>query len=118
MSNKEIVKNEEKNIVIPITDVYETADEYTLKVEMPGVSKENLEITIENNELKLKGVVSLDNKKYGNSQLARTEYVRIFKVDRDIDGNNVSATLSDGILTLILHKSEEVKPKKILISAK
>ena len=117
MSTKEITKDNERNIEIPVTDIYETADEYTLKVEMPGVNKENLDITVEDSELILKGIVSVDSEKYGNTRFANTEYIRKFKIGSDIDSNNISASLSDGVLTLILHKTEEVKPKKITISA-
>lgn len=108
----------DEKYLIPLADIFETENEYTLKLEMPGVLKDNLEIVIDNNELKIKGITEKESsdkteKKY--SEFYLDNYFRKFTVGNDIDRNRIDANLEDGILTLILHKSEEVKPKKIEI---
>ncbi|HOO72465.1 MAG TPA: Hsp20/alpha crystallin family protein [Spirochaetota bacterium] len=110
----------EECVIVPVTDIYETPDAYSLKMEMPGVNKEDVNITLENNELEVSGKVVKDesdarNLKYSEYELL--DYYRKFRVGNDIDRNSIKAELDNGILTLTLHKSEEVKPKKIQITA-
>ena len=83
----------------PITDIFETENDYVLKMEMPGVLKENLDITLEDDELEIIGKVKVNNDD-GDT------------VNRD----KINAGLENGILTLTLAKSEEVKPKKIEVN--
>ncbi|HOW83806.1 MAG TPA: Hsp20/alpha crystallin family protein [Spirochaetota bacterium] len=110
----------EECMIVPVADIYETDDAYSLKLEMPGVKKENLEITMNDNELEISGKIQKDetngkNLKYSEYELF--DYYRSFRVGNDIDRNSIKAELDNGILTLTLHKSEEVKPRKIQITA-
>jgi len=111
--------NTDECVLVPATDIYETSENYSLKMEMPGVSKENLEITLENNELEISGKVDLEEstgKELKYSEYRLGNYYRKFKVGNDIDMDSVKAELDNGILTVVLNKSERVKPKKIAIS--
>lgn len=106
-------------LMVPLTDIYESPDSYTLKMEMPGVTKENLEIIIEHNNLEVKGRVAPsdpEGKELKYSECATDGYYRRFTVGNDIDRNNISATFENGVLTLVLNKQEEVKPKKIQVN--
>jgi len=106
-------------LMVPLTDIYESPDSYTLKMEMPGVTKENLEVIIEHNNLEVKGRVALadpEGKELKYSECAMDGYYRRFTVGNDIDRNKISATFENGVLTLVLNKQEEVKPKKIQIN--
>jgi len=106
-------------VLVPATDIYETSENYSLTMEMPGVSKENLEITLENNELEISGKVNVEEnsgKELKYSEYRLGNYYRKFKVGSDIDMDSVKAELDNGILTVTLNKSERVKPKKIEIS--
>jgi HSP20 family protein len=110
----------EECVIVPVTDIYETPDSYSLTMEMPGVSKENLEITLEHNELEVAGKIIKNEKEAANLKYSEYElfdYYRKFHVGNDIDRNAIKAELDNGILTLTLHKSEEVKPRKIQINA-
>ncbi len=102
----------------PSADIYETEDIYSVKLEMPGVAKENLNVVIDDDELKITAESSIGengaNLKYADFRTAN--FSRTFRVGNDIDRNRIEAKLDNGVLTLILHKSEEVKPKKILIN--
>jgi len=107
-----------ETVLMPLADIYESGNEYNMKFEIPGVSRDNLNITIEGRELEIRGNITEYEK--GNGSLAYSEYTpynyyRKFKVDGDVDGNKIEATLDNGILTLVLHKKEEAKPKRIEI---
>lgn len=108
----------EQRVYIPLTDIYETGDLYSLKMEMPGIKKENLDIVIDENELRITAKRGSSEEK-GNlkfSEYSDRDYYRVFKIGYDVDRNRVDANLDKGILTLKLYKSEEVKPKKIQIN--
>ena len=115
---KKIEPASNEKYIIPLADIFETENDYTLKLEMPGVIKDNLEIVIDNNELKIKGITEkeeLADKDKNYSEFTLDNYFRKFIVGNDIDRNKIDANLEDGILTIVLHKSEEVKPRKIEI---
>ncbi len=103
---------------IPLADIYETEDIYSVKMEMPGIVKENLDIVIDDDELKITAESSAEenteNLKY--AEFRARNFSRTFRVGNDVDRNRIDAKLENGILTLTLHKSEEVKPKKITIN--
>lgn len=106
----------EECIIVPPVDIYETESEYVLKTEMPGVTKDDIEITLNNKELEINGKISSENMKEDNlkySEYKLHNYHREFTIGNGINKNSLSATLENGLLTLVLPKSEEVKPKKI-----
>jgi len=107
-----------KAIHTPLADIYETEDIYSVKLEMPGIVKENLDIVIDDDELKITAESlpeeNTENLKY--AEFRSRNYSRTFRVSNDVDRNRIDAKLENGILTLTLHKSEEVKPKKITIN--
>ena len=110
----------EECVIVPPVDIYETENEYTLKADMPGVVKENLEITLDNNILEINGRVTeedLNEEDLKYSEYKLYNFHREFNVGRDINANAISANLDQGVLTLIMPKKEEVKPKKIEIKS-
>ena len=112
-------ENTREAVSMPVADIYETSNDYNLKFELPGVSKENLDITINGDEMEVKA--DIDRSEPEGKELKYTEYTpnnfyRKFRIGNDIDTNKVNATLEDGILTLVLQKAEEAKPKKIKIN--
>ena len=110
----------EECVIVPPVDIYETENEYTLKADMPGVVKENLEITLDNNILEINGRVTeedLNEEDLKYSEYKLYNFHREFNVGRDINANAITANLDQGVLTLIMPKKEEVKPKKIEIKS-
>ena len=108
--------NDEECVIVPPVDIYETESEYMLKAEMPGITREGIDITLNNKELEINGKIDEeaangDNLKYSEYNLYN--YHRKFMVGDGIDGNAMSASFENGVLTLVLPKSEELKPKKI-----
>ena len=106
-----------EQFIVPAATVLENADGYTLEVEMPGVSKENLEMWVENNNLTILGrrsVRSVDGTLI--HQESRLEnFRRSFELDPSIDAGKISAKIEQGVVTLTLPKAEQVKPRKITV---
>ena len=111
-------QRENERFITPPASVNETADGYLLELEMPGVSKNGLEISIENNELSIVGRRS--NPRIEGTLLHResrsNNYRRTFEIDPSIDREKISARMNQGVVTLTLPKAEEVKPRKIKVS--
>jgi len=84
---------------------------------MPGVSKEGLGITLEDNELTIVG--HRKHEAYPGETLFQesraADYRRVFELDPAIDSAKISAKIEQGVLTLTLPKSERVKPRKIVV---
>ena len=107
----------------PRLDVVEHDNEFVLQAEMPGIKKDDIEITLENGVLTISGESKSEKEERGGERIVRQErrygkYVRSLRLGKEIDEKNVKANYKDGILELVLPKSEEVKPKKISVSVK
>ena len=104
--------------IIPPASVTESADGYVLELEMAGVGKDGLDISIENNELSIAGRRS--NPPIEGTLVHRESrphnYRRTFEIDPSIDTGKISARIMQGVVTLTLPKAEEVKPRKITVS--
>lgn len=107
-----------KQFVVPISSVTESDDRYTLKVEMPGVNKEGLEISVENNELTITGrrsIPTVDGTLVHRESRGQ-DFRRVFELDPSIDTGKITAKIEQGVVTLDLPKAEQVKPRKINVS--
>ncbi|MEY2483848.1 MAG: hypothetical protein QOK24_2376 [Verrucomicrobiota bacterium] len=107
-----------EQFVTPAATVLENADGYTLEVEMPGVSKEGLEMWVENNELTILGRRTMPSVE--GTLIHRESRVenfrRSFEIDPSIDAAKISAKIDQGVVTLTLPKAEQVKPRKIAVA--
>jgi len=85
-------------------------------LEMPGVRKEDLEIKIENNEMRILGrrPESAD-RKYVLRERRPGDFLRTYTLDGTIDQSRIDAALQDGILTVQLELKEQVKPRSVKI---
>jgi HSP20 family protein len=117
---REVEKKQESTVpartYLPVTDIFETNHELTVVMEMPGVDKQNVDVTVENDVLSVSG--RIDFSKYEGLQPVYTEYnvghyARSFQLSSKIDQGKISADLKDGVMTLVLPKAEEAKPRKI-----
>jgi HSP20 family protein len=111
-------RREIEKFITPPASVSETADGYMLELEMPGVNKQGLEISIEKNELSIVGHRS--NPAIDGTPVHRESrphnYRRSFEIDPSIDSGKIVARMNQGVVTLTLPKAEEVKPRKITVS--
>ena len=102
--------------VIPSVDIYENNDELLLYADMPGVTKEDMTINLENGKLSIAGVRRVTTE--GTPQFIEfgpVEFRRTFSVPQGIDTTKVNAELKEGVLRLHLPKTDAVKPKHIEI---
>ena len=106
-----------EEFIAPNVNIFETQECYVLQAEMTGVSKEGLEITLEGTEITITGRRSPET--VAGAPLFRerntADYRRVFELDPAIDTGKVSAKISQGVLTVTLPKSEQVKPRKITV---
>ena len=107
-----------EQFITPAATVRENADGYTLEVEMPGVSKESLEMWVENNELTILGRRSLPAVEGTilHRESRSENFRRAFELDPSIDAEKISAKIEQGLVSLTLPKAEQVKPRKIAVS--
>lgn len=108
---------ERVSYVLPAVDIYEAEDGYTLEADMPGVTRNTLEIFLDNNELTLLGRRQrspYEVRHYG--ECGAGDFRRVFELDPEIDTGKITARVDNGVLTLHLAKREEVKPRRISVS--
>jgi HSP20 family protein len=109
--------NQERPFVSPNVNIVETAAGYILEAEMPGVAKEGLEISLEDEVLTIVGRRQPDpaaDLLYRESN--PMDYRRVFELDPSIESGKISAQIEQGILTLTLPKAEKVKPRRITVN--
>jgi HSP20 family molecular chaperone IbpA len=120
---KELLSKEEKTVparyYVQNTDILETEDALTVVMEMPGVEKKDVDISIKDDVLRVEG--KIDFTKYDRMEPLYTEYnvghfARAFTLSNRIDQHEITAQLDDGVLTLTLKKTKEAVPRKIAIS--
>lgn len=104
---------------IPVTDIFETDQALTVVLEMPGVSKESVEVGVESDVLTIAGLI--DFSKYNGLQPLYTEYnignySRSFQISSKIEQDGIKAELKDGVMTLVLPKAEKAKLRQISVS--
>ena len=106
-----------EQFIAPAATVLENADGYTLEVEMPGVSKETLEMWVENNELTIVGRRSIPTVEGTllHRESRSENFRRTFELDPSIDAEKISAKIEQGVVSLTLPKAEQVKPRKIKV---
>lgn len=104
----------------PPVDIQETEDAYRLIAELPGLTRDDIAITLENNVLRLSGERKFerDAKKDSYQRIERTygTFTRSFALPSQVNAEGVTATFADGVLTLTVPKAEQAKPRKIAIS--
>jgi HSP20 family protein len=106
---------------LPAVDVSETGDKITVKAEIPGMEAKDIEISMVGDTLTIKGEKKAEREeKEENYHLVERSYgsfSRAMKLPVAVDPDKVEATYKNGVLTVVLSKKEEVKPKAIEIKA-
>lgn len=103
----------------PALDLKEDTEAYTVTLEVPGMEQEQLQISLENNVLTIRGTKE-QKKEEGKGEYRRVErsygtFARSVTLPRNVDVNGVTAGLADGVLTVTLPKEEQAKPRTITI---
>jgi len=105
-------------VVAPPVNIVETNNGYVLEAEIPGVSKDSVEITVEENQLTILGrrPKADQNVQALYRESTDTDYRRVFELDPAVDAAKITANVEQGVLTIQLPFSERVKPRKISIA--
>ncbi len=111
-------ESREAQAMTPRVDVLEDATGITLLADMPGVSKDSLEIKVESDALLIEGTVSAATPQameatYAEVRVAR--YRRSFTLGRELDAGRIDAQLKDGVLKLRIPKHEQAQPRRISV---
>lgn len=105
------------NAWMPAVDIYEDAESFLIKVELPEVSKENVKVSLDDNKLSLSGErkVEHEDKREGYHRVERSygQFYRSFTLPPNVNAEAINAQFKDGVLRLTLPKKEEAKPKQI-----
>lgn len=109
----------EERWAIPPVDIRETAEEFVLTADMPGVTKDGLEVTLDATELTLVGrrLGQTPDRTFLHRESRRPSYRRVFEISPEIDAGRISAHIADGVLTVHLPKGEALKPRRIEVMA-
>jgi HSP20 family protein len=101
---------------MPAADIYETKDSIVVLAEMPGVSPDGVDISLERRVLTIRGR-STPSEHLGYQRVyneyADGDYERVFTLSENIDRDRIEATLKDGVLQLVLPKAEAAKARRI-----
>ena len=104
----------------PHVDIYENKDQISLEVELPGMTKEDIHLTFENNVLTLSGERRFEKKdeeqSYHRVERLYGTFTRSFTLPNTVSGEGITAEYRDGVLRLSLPKKEEVKARRIEIA--
>lgn len=105
---------------LPPVDVKETDDSLTLFVELPGIKGEDVDITVENRTLTIRGERNfekdVERENYHRIERAYGTFARTFTLPTNVRTEEVEASFADGVLTIALPKLEAAKPRKIKIA--
>lgn len=102
----------------PAVDIYEDVDNVFVKAELPGLKKEDIDVSLENGELRISGErkgANLTEAKTLRSERFVGRFQRAIVLPAEVKADQVSANYQDGVLTITLPKAEAAKPKQIKI---
>jgi HSP20 family molecular chaperone IbpA len=117
---KSATPSPETNVVMqPAVDICEDTDGISLWVDMPGVSRDRLDIQVDRDTLVIEGHAQIDTPegiKPIYADVRSTRYRRSFALSSELDTDQIEATMADGVLNLRIHKRAESKPRKIEVA--
>jgi HSP20 family protein len=107
---------------VPAMDVVETNEAILCHLEVPGLTREDLDINVEGNLLRISGEKRFEPKLDDESGYRHVErrygrFERSFTIPRTVEGDRVTARYQDGVLTIELPKAEQLKPRKVSIES-
>lgn len=115
LANEFVDHESQKRVSIPVADVFETANDFKLFLELPGIKKEEIKIKFENGKLSISGEKKFYNEETMKLRLSERSFgnfERTFKLGEMVDINKIEAKLADGILQITLFKNQPQKFEK------
>jgi HSP20 family molecular chaperone IbpA len=107
-------------VLRPPTDIFEDAEGITLRMDVPGASRERLSLQVNRNQLDVEADVQIDmpqEMEAVHADVRATRYQRTFSLSSELETDKIEATLKDGVLTLRIPKRAELRPRKIEVRA-
>jgi HSP20 family protein len=105
---------------MPLLNVWEDGDRLVAEAELPGLTMDDVEIFVNGDELTIKGrrpKMQDRDVTYHRRERGTTEFSRVLTLPVEIESGEVSATLKDGVLTVVLPKAASARPRKIPVTA-
>ena len=122
---KSIAKRDERNLseiakgaIVPPVDIFEEEEHVTLFADLPGVTRDNLNLQIDKDTLQIYGKTAKCPEAEAATYYTEfpcKDFYRAFTIGEEIDREKISASMSNGVLKLVLPKAERAKPRKIEI---
>jgi HSP20 family protein len=118
-----VIRDDEPIFRTPLSNITETDKTYEISAELPGMDKSNIQLTITDNMLEIKGEQKEEKKEEKEGQYVRresrsTSFYRAFNLPDNIDENGIDANLDKGVLKVTIPKVEPAKPEKKQIEIK
>ena len=110
---------ERETVLIPAVDIFEDAHQITVQAEMPGVTRDKLNVQADRNELLLEGEMEIDMSAGMSAlyaDLQTTKYRRSFVLSGELETERIEASLKDGLLTVRIPKRVEFRTRKIKVN--
>lgn len=118
-AQQNLVETPKNRVFLPVTDIMETKDDYRLAIELPGIEKDQITMKMEANRLSVsaerKLSVETDNKNYYRIERSFGTFNRVFILPKDAKSESITASFENGLLTVLIPKKEDVKPREINI---
>jgi len=115
--------NEEKaqkgQTVTPAVDIHEDAHGITLWADLPGVSRDRLNVHVQDRTLFIEGEAAVDTPqglRLHHAEIREPRFERAFSLSTDFDTSKIEANLNDGVLKLVIPRREEAKPRRVEVS--
>jgi HSP20 family protein len=117
VEKREIDTTQERPVIYATSCICEEDDKIVLELDMPGVSKDGVDIDVDNNTLTIYGKRDLASEEgaYLLRERRFGDFRRVFTIDDTVDKEKIEASMDKGVLTVHLHLKEPEKPKKISV---
>lgn len=106
----------------PAVDIHETDDAYVIEADLPGLTKDDIDVKVMEDRVTIRGTRTREEKQegkgYWRTERASGTFERNFRLHGGIDGSKVEAQFENGVLTIKLAKPEETKPRQIEVKIK
>lgn len=112
-------QTQKESTIVPPVDIYEDAHGITLWADLPGVSRDKMNVHVQDGNLFIEGEVSIDTPdglRLQYAEIREPRFARAFSLSADFDISKIDANLSDGVLKLSIPRREEARPRRIEVS--
>jgi HSP20 family protein len=114
-----LFRTDELDVRAPAVDVFEEKDDIVVKAEVPGMDKDNIQVTLTDHTLTIKGekkkAEEIKEENYYRSERSYGSFFRTLELPKDVHADKVKATFKNGVLEVRMPKTEEAKAKEIKV---